>query len=339
VKLLALIGDTLREIYARKAIIGIVIIELLTLIVTGLILFTDGMQTTYHEAAEGDLLMRTDSAQAAPTQGREPAEAPNADDSLLLGMSGNAVDSTDTTAPMRGDESRTLQTPPPVGTRQSVPGNFLLLEMVKGQMSAFAVPIALAFLFFGIFVSAGIIPSMMEKGTIDLLASKPISRTALLLGRAFGGLLTMATNLLLFVVAIWALYGWATGIWYAPFIVWAFVVPLFAFIVIYSGVILLNVVTESSVLPMILAYIHLMILSNLLSGREEVLYTFIESKVWRGLIDGLYYILPQTNDFLRIVPQAIFTGQITTPEPFIQGAIFTAIMLGLAAWRFERKDF
>jgi ABC-type transport system involved in multi-copper enzyme maturation permease subunit len=339
VKLLALIGDTLREIYARKAIIGIVIIELLTLIVTGLILFTDGMQTTYREAAEGDMLMRSDSAQRAPIEEREPAEPRNADDSLLLGMSGTAVDSSDTAAPTRGNESRTLQTPPPAIAQQSLPENFLLLEMVKGQMSAFAVPISLAFLFFGIFVSAGIIPSMLEKGTIDLLASKPISRTALLFGRAFGGLLTMATNLLLFVTAIWAIYGWATGIWYAPFILWTFVIPLFAFIVIYSGIIVLNVVTESSVLPMILAYIHLMILSNLLSGREEILYTFIESKVWRGLIDGLYYILPQTNDYLRIVPQAIFTGQVTTPEPFIQGAIFTAVMLGLAAWRMERKDF
>jgi ABC-type transport system involved in multi-copper enzyme maturation permease subunit len=337
VKLLALIGDTLREIYSRKAIIGIVIIELLTLIITGLILFSDGMQTTYREAAEGDMLMRKDSA--AAQKGEEPPEVSNADDSLLLGMSGNAVDSTDTVAPMRGQESRTLQTPPPASPRGTVPGNFLLLEMVKGQMSAFAVPIALAFLFFGIFVSAGIIPAMLEKGAIDLLASKPISRTSLLLGRAFGGLLTMATNLLLLVVAIWALYGWATGIWYAPFILWTFLVPLFAFIVIYSGIILLNVITESSVLPMIIAYIHLMILSNLLSGREEVLYTFIESKVLRGIIDGIYYILPQTNDFLRIVPQAIFTGQVTTAEPFIQGAIFTVAMLGLAAWQFERKDF
>jgi ABC-type transport system involved in multi-copper enzyme maturation permease subunit len=296
------------------------------------------MQSTYRETAESDQLKHSDTVQHEPSHQERQLTA---DDSLLLGMTGSDIDSTDTVTLERSRESRTLQTSPLDSLHGSLPstGNSLLLEMVRGEMSSFAVPITLAFLFFGIFVSAGIIPSLMEKGTIDLTVSKPISRTALLLGRALGGLVAMASNLFFFVIAVWALYGWMSGIWYTPFITWTFLIPLFAFIVIYSGIILLNVLTESWILPMIIAYIHLMILSNLLSGRELILYKFIDSDILRTLIDGLYYGLPQTNDLLQIVPQAILTNNVYTPDPFIQGTLFIIVMLGLAAWRFERKDF
>lgn len=338
-KILALINDTLREIYARKAIIGIVVIEALALLVLGLILFL-GMQSTYREARESEEVAHSDTVKNGIVQDKEKFDAV---DTALLGMADKRNDTTDVAdtagITLRPDSGSTVLRRLPADSLRRIEkpaGDESLREMVKGEMHGLAVPIAFAFLFFGIFISAGIVPSMMEKGNIDLLISKPISRTALLLGRALGGLLVMATNLFLFLVAIWALYGLASGIWYFHFIFWTFGISLFAFTVIYSGIILLNVLTESWVLPMIIAYIHLMILSNFLSTREFVLFRFIENGIARGIITGLYYILPQTND---LVPQAVFEGSISSLGPFIQGAIFTAVMLGLAAWRFERRDF
>src|SRR5688500_20033486 len=46
----ALMTDALREIYARKVIIGIVIIEVVALAITALILFSEGMQNGYRDS-------------------------------------------------------------------------------------------------------------------------------------------------------------------------------------------------------------------------------------------------------------------------------------------------
>jgi ABC-type transport system involved in multi-copper enzyme maturation permease subunit len=337
-KIAALIADTFREIYARKAILGIVVIELLALALTGIVLFTDGMQRSYRDAALAEQMIdrygRSDRGPAKP-------EAPDPEQDSLLGIDSAEKHSIDSARSRPGSSSRTFE----IGTGDStkapheIKEGALLHEMVQGQLGFYAASIYFAVLFMGIFATASIVPSMMEKGNIDLLVSKPISRTALLFGRALGGFLGLALNLALFVVAVWALYGWASGVWYTPFIFWSLAIPLFSFVVLYSAIILLNVITESAVLPMILAYIHLMILSNFLTSREALLYQFITGDIPRAIIDGLYYILPQTNDLWKELPEAIFTSSFNATEPLIQGSIFTIVMLALASWRFERKDF
>lgn len=354
-KILALIADTFREIYAKKVILGIIVIEVITLIITALILFSGGMQDMYTEAGQSLPPIADTAMVGAPYQEGEPDQPDSnqqggnqqeqIDSSLLGGASDPLLDSmaSDTT---KGAESKTFDLgpgggslTPPEGEHQDGEHSRMLVEMVKGQMGAFGAVIALATIFLGIFATAGIVPSMMEKGTIDLLVSKPLPRAALLLGRAFGGLLALGINLAVFVFLMWALYGIATGVWHLPFLIWTFLIPLFTFVVIYSGIIALNVFTESWILPMSLAYVHLMILSNFLYGREESLYAFISSPALRYVIDGLYYILPQTNDLIRAVPTVIFTSNIDHALPFIQGGIFAVAMLGLALWKFEKKDF
>jgi ABC-type transport system involved in multi-copper enzyme maturation permease subunit len=331
-KIIALIADTFREIYARKAILGIVVIEVLALLITGFVLFTGGMQQSYRDAAQAERTVRPDSIRAEKQQRPDPER-----DSLL----GVENDSPDTARGGSTSPSITFRTGPDDSLKapHEFPQGALLHEMVKGELSGYAASIYLAVLFLGIFATAGIIPAMMEKGNIDLLVSKPVSRTTLLFGRALGGFAALAINLTLFVLAIWALFGWASGIWYFPFVCWTLLITLFSFLVLYSAILLLNVITESSVLPMILVYIHLMVLSTFLSSRETLLFQFITNNVAQGIITGLYRILPQTNDLLKELPQAVFTSHVAATGPFIQGTIFALVMLGLASWRMERKDF
>jgi ABC-2 type transport system permease protein len=338
-KLLALITDTFREIYAKKVILGIIGIEVIALVITGFVLFSDGMQTTYREAVKSGNVINE------ATSNGERESRFNEDDSVLteLGEAG-ALDSLgprDTAGAPAGKSSKTFETPPNVPGNTTLPinGEVMLQEMVKGQMAAFAALIVGAVLFLGIFATAGIVPSMMEKGTVDLLLSKPLPRSVLLFGRALGGIAAIAINVTLFALAIYVVYGMASGVWYFPFVTLTVGISLFAFLVLYSMVILLNVLTESWVLPMSLAWIHMMILSTFLTNREETLYTFIGSPVIRGIIDGLYYLLPQVNDLIIALPAAIFSSVGVPSAPLIQCTIFTLVMLGLAAWRFEKKDF
>jgi len=331
-KLMALIIDTFREIYAKKVVFGIIGIELMVIVITALIVFSDGQQRAYREAAQGAAIptVAIDSARR-----EAPFVVPN--DTSLLGSDDATLDSL--AGP--GTSSRTFDTPaaPPAEVEGTVRGN-PLAEMVKGQLAGLAGIIGAAVVFLGIFATAGIVPSMMEKGTVDLLLSKPLHRRTILFGRALGGVLALAINLAGFVLVLWSIYGMATGIWHLPFLIGTFSIPMFTFLVLYSAVILLNVVTEGWVLPMSLVYIHMVILGNFLRGREETLFTFISSETLRGVIDGLYYLLPQTSDLLgSAVPASVYTGGVDTIAPFVQGGLFMLIMLVLATWRFERRDF
>ena len=329
-KILALITDTFREIYAKKVVFGIIAIEVIGLVITGLILFSDGMQADYHETARGNI---ADSALAAQGPASPGFTVP--DDTSLLGSDEPAIDS----ATGAHASSKTLQVSP-ADSAAFVGGNGsrMLREKVEGQMGAYAAAIAAAAIFLGIFATAGIVPSMMEKGTIDLLLSKPLPRWMILLGRALGGVTALAINLVFFLLALMTLYGVASGVWLPSFVTVTFLISMFTFLVIYSAVILLNVTTEGWILPMSLVYLHFVILANFLRGREATLFTFISSEPLRRLIDGLYYVLPQTSDLIGST-EAIYTGTIEHTGPFVQGAIFMVAMLSLALWRFERKDF
>lgn len=334
-KLLALITDSFREIYAKKVIIGIVIIEVIALLITGFALFSDDVQTMYREASTP---LAIPGADTALTGNNTRFPIPN--DTALLGSNAPpAFDSAAADTLVHRMESEFA-----FGDGDSDDGTLpaqrnILTEMVGGQMGAFSAVISLATLFIGIFITAGIVPSMMEKGTIDLLISKPVPRTTILFGRALGGFIALAINLSVFIAGIWTLYGLASSVWHVPFLIWGILIPLFTFLVLFSAIILLNVITESWVLPMSLAYIHLMILGNFLSSREELLFNFVTNSFLQSVITGLYYVLPQTADLISATPVAVLTGSVANTGPFIQGIIFAVVMLSLAVWKFQKKDF
>ncbi|MBC8145297.1 MAG: ABC transporter permease, partial [bacterium] len=203
----ALVVDSLREIYARKVILGIVIIEVIALSITSLILFSEGMQHEYADARASKAgTVSSMDENSAENNELDNDELTN-DDSLLSEFGEAPVDSS-----MRADTARShsLESVKPdradIGQEQ---GTLVIDEMVRGEMGAFAIPTILATLFLGIFATAGIVPSMMEKGTIDLLLSKPLARWKLLWGRAAGGAIAVGTNLLLFTTAVFVLYGLA----------------------------------------------------------------------------------------------------------------------------------
>src|SRR5207249_2600964 len=68
-------------------------------------------------------------------------------------------------------------------------------------------------LFLSIFATANLVPVMLEKGYVDLLLSKPLSRPVLFLGRYLGALAVVVINLFYLIGGFWVLLGWKTGVW------------------------------------------------------------------------------------------------------------------------------
>ncbi|MBA3313660.1 MAG: ABC transporter permease subunit [Planctomycetota bacterium] len=84
-----------------------------------------------------------------------------------------------------------------------------------------------------IFVTSTIIPRMFEAGAIDLLLSKPISRTGLYLTRFFSGCAFVFITFSYFIVGLWLIVGLRLGVWNNGLLL---TIPLllFAFAVIFA---------------------------------------------------------------------------------------------------------
>src|SRR5690606_13420285 len=65
--------------------------------------------------------------------------------------------------------------------------NPLIENVLLNLQLAIVSPLTSLCLLLAIFSSASFIPVMLEKGNIDLLLSKPVSRSELLWGKYFGG--------------------------------------------------------------------------------------------------------------------------------------------------------
>lgn len=105
-----------------------------------------------------------------------------------------------------------------------------------------------------VIVTAGFIPNMLARGSLDLIASRPVGRTTLLLYKYVGGLtfiflLTTAT-----VLGIWAAIGLRTGLWALDFLT---VIPLvtFHFAILYAVSTFAAVFTRSALLAILLAFV------------------------------------------------------------------------------------
>ena len=109
-------------------------------------------------------------------------------------------------------------------------------------------------IFFGMFGVAGLIPSMLEKGTIDLFLSKPLTRAELLMARALGAVTGIALNLLYFFFGVWLIFGLKVGVWH-----WAFlssvIYVIYAFVCFFSVVTLVGLITRSSGFSIMLAFV------------------------------------------------------------------------------------
>ncbi len=108
-----------------------------------------------------------------------------------------------------------------------------------------------ALLFVAVVITAGFIPNMLAKGSLDLMVSKPIGRTRLLVYKYVGGLtfvliLTTAT-----VLGVWTAIGLRTGLWSVNFLA---IVPVitFCFAVLYAVSTLSAVLTRNALVSILL---------------------------------------------------------------------------------------
>jgi ABC-type transport system involved in multi-copper enzyme maturation permease subunit len=205
--------------------------------------------------------------------------------------------------------------------------------------------------------TAGFVPNMMRKGSIDLLLVKPISRPTLLLYKYLGGLLFVALNAAFLVGASWVVFGFTLGNW-NPWYLASAGVLLFYFAVLYSLSVLVGVLTQSP-LTAILVTLGFWVLMSVVN----LAYTLVHSNQLTveipqavvAVVDAIHFILPRLSDLSALNQEALLrangllgtldqqrqqmTVEFSWTETLATSFGFIVVMLTLACWRFTRRDY
>ncbi len=212
-----------------------------------------------------------------------------------------------------------------------------LVPLVNGMQSGLAGGLFVGIMLFGVFATAGIVPDSLEKGTVDLYLSKAIARWELLLGKYLGSVAVMLTVVLYFIGGIWLGFGVKIGIWNWEFLLSAFTMT-YMFGCIFSMVLFLGVVFRNAAIPIIGCFVYLMFVDNLLENREQILYMLSEDKIYRTILDGLYYVFPQIAGMQKGLQNQIVHKTMEW-QPFAQALLSSAAIFGCGVLIIRRKDF
>lgn len=218
--------------------------------------------------------------------------------------------------------------------------NNLILEEIASSIQLIVItPLASLCILLAIFSSASFVPNMLEKGNIDLLLSKPISRTQLLLGKFSGGLLVVFINLAFLIVGVWLVIALRFGTFNFAFLSIILSVT-FTFAVLYSLMVLSGVITQGSIFGMMAAYFIYLILSPALNAGVNQFGELITNSFLKTVIESFYYVIPKTWELMGDITLNLAMGKgISNWQPVLTSLAFLAAALGCAVFLFNKKDF
>lgn len=188
-----------------------------------------------------------------------------------------------------------------------------------------------------VFGSAGLAPSFLSKGRVELVLSKPIDRWRLLSMKFLAVYLVKAFVLAVMATSIWITISIRLGMFNWGF----FLGLLFAclqFLVVYVIVFFFGVLTNSAAAA-IMGYFIIRIGADLLAGRRVVYPLLGEKSLWVTILDGLYHISPKIGEMAANVGP-IMTGKGIADYYPVWSTILIAIVFFLATLLyFNRKDY
>jgi len=191
-------------------------------------------------------------------------------------------------------------------------------------------------IFLSIFATASLVPNMLEKGSVDLMLSRPFARWQLLLGRYLGALSIVAINVAYLIGGAWLILSAKTGFWHLPFLL-SGVLIVMVFGVLFAIMTFAGVTARNSGVSIIVAYL-VIFFSPLLLARDKI-YALLSQKIYQWLLDGIYYMTPRTAELGNLTRAMVAGEPITSWAPLFQSLAVGAAFLMGAIYVFQKKDF
>jgi ABC-type transport system involved in multi-copper enzyme maturation permease subunit len=209
-------------------------------------------------------------------------------------------------------------------------------NLVQQTQGVIAMVLYFAGMALSVFASAGLVSAMFEPGRIELLLSKPVSRTHLLLGRFAGNVLVVSANILYLVIGSWIIFGVKTGVWGPGFLL-SSLCTIFIFSVLLAVIVLVGVLWDSAAVAIMVTF-AIMIITPILAQKATI-EKLLSSEWSRDVVRVLYYVLPKTSDVSVIIWRLIQNQPVGSWMPVWSTALFGAVVLGMGIWRFRRRSF
>jgi ABC-type transport system involved in multi-copper enzyme maturation permease subunit len=217
------------------------------------------------------------------------------------------------------------------------------IMMADKVLGAISLAVAYASFYFGAFFLAvacsDFAPELLAPGRIEHLLSLPVSRWQLLFGTYFGVITLAAFAVLYGACGLTVLLGMKTGLWSGALIVGA-IVGWCGFCALYAAMLTSAFFVRSAALSAATGVVTLIL--GILSSYRETIAEVINEGFRRELFRAAMLPFPR----LAVLATASANYAAGTPMQLevmarlIVGAfVFSAALLAVAAWRFERSDY
>lgn len=219
---------------------------------------------------------------------------------------------------------------------EAQPGSGTSLEDLVFQVTSLVSGVAYwLVILLALFAAAPLFTTLLAEGHVDLLLSKPLSRTALLGGHVVG-VWTVLFGLVLYLMGgVWLLMSIKSGVWNVRFLLSLPIVTAM-FAVMYGVVVLLGAWTRSTPLSLIVTY-GLIIVSGVLAGVNQITPQLSDTS--RFLFYALYHTLPNFSEVTTAVVNLSKGNPVGSWYPFVSSLLFGAVCYGIGGVLFQRKDF
>ena len=221
------------------------------------------------------------------------------------------------------------------GSELRVPA-FTVKQWVESLQAGLAMLIGTFGLFLALMATSTLFPTMLQKGNIDLLLCRPLPRWRIVTARFLGGASIMAFNAAYLFVGVWLVLGFKAGVWNNGFPL-STILVIFAFIVLFSVVMVASVITENGPAGLLAAF-TMLIFSPVLAAHEQITPTF-SSELYRRAFRSLYWVLPKSAETIAAMRRLILGRPLD-----INWVVGTSTVFALACYigtliYFTRKDY
>jgi len=186
-----------------------------------------------------------------------------------------------------------------------------------------------------LFASGGLVTSMMERGQIDVLLTKPISRGRILAGRLVGVASVTGALFAYLLGMVWLVMSLKSGVWNLRFLL-AIAIVLAMFAVLYGVVAFVSVWTESTALALVVT-LGLLFTTMVLAipGLARV-----TGPAWGGVIETFHHVLPRFSEVgAYTLPDLARDRAVRSWTPLLSSLAFGAVVYAGTFLLFRRKDF
>jgi ABC-2 type transport system permease protein len=216
-----------------------------------------------------------------------------------------------------------------LGNEIRVP-RFTVQQWVQTLQAGLAIMIATIGMFLALMATSTLFPQMLQKGSVDLLLCRPISRWRIITARFAGGVCIMAFNAAYLFLGVWLVLGYKSDIWTRGFPLSTFL-AIFAFVVLFAVVMMVSVMTESSPAGLLAGYTILMF-SPVLAAHER-------NELYRQTFRSLYWTLPKSAETIGAMRRLILGQPLE-----LSWIVGTSLAYALACYivtvvYFTRKDY